>query len=425
MLSHQRACWAVGEDVEQLWPQTEDAPQSDTIFILSMLAFVIAFLALVPVRITRGWVIPAITPVVYFCWTLWLPQPGLEGGFVNRLGVGLALALVCLVLLLGRAEVEFLCRSNFEKRHIAEKLMIKEKVRSCNVEFRYSPKPGNPEEDCAAQTGTACPTSDIQCNAPETTLPNYVKGSYGSGDGSLFDSLSSSSGTNHDADAFESSSSALMRVDETSTLESKIKDLELLLLVSRYMAEVGGKALTQIYNFELHETNKRHWARTRAVIKSMEQTRPNVSRRSRSVTLSSSQMGFCMSEVEAVSDEDKEGLQGHANSSSSHSPLPKCKNNLSPFLRPENAAASGLKLQEFDAFDGTWELENPSEDISQWLHRLVITGTNVIDGDGLRTQLKQSPDNGMFLEGGAVFVADGFLFRKGKHTNSIYKFKRV
>jgi len=135
MLSHQRACWAVGEDVEQLWPQTEDAPQSDTIFILSMLAFVIAFLALVPVRITRGWVIPAITPVVYFCWTLWLPQPGLEGGFVNRLGVGLALALVCLVLLLGRAEVEFLCRFNFEKRHIAEKLTIKEKVRRCNVEF--------------------------------------------------------------------------------------------------------------------------------------------------------------------------------------------------------------------------------------------------------------------------------------------------
>jgi len=80
MLNHQRACWAAGEKPEPLGDWLgNDVPESDVLFIVLMLAVVIAFLVLIPVRVKYGWVIPALTPVVYLCWTLWLPESGPEG----------------------------------------------------------------------------------------------------------------------------------------------------------------------------------------------------------------------------------------------------------------------------------------------------------------------------------------------------------
>jgi len=422
LLSHQRACWTLGEAVEELWPLKNDAPESDMLFVLSMLAIVITFLVLVPVRVTRGWVIPTVTPIVYLCWTLWLPQPGLEGGFVNRLAVGFALVFVCFVLLLGRAEVELATRLNFEKKHIAEKLMIKEKVHRFNVEFLCSPKPRIPEEDDNAQTGNVV-SNPSHPFRPEPTLQNHVNGCNVSGDNSLFYSVSSSSGTRNDA------CTTSIRLKQISDLGSKVRDLEsetkslqLQLLVCRHVAEVGGRALKAVSDTELRRTNERHWARTRALIASMEQshntmrsTRRDVHNHGRSITLSGTSMASLMSELEAMSNQHDKSFQGLGPTSDSNK-------DMNPHIRSQNT--TGPTLEECDALDGTWELADEDDDVEEWLRRLVINGTTVIDGIGSRIQLKQSSDSRMLLEGGTVYVVDGVLHRIGKSKTEL-KFKRV
>jgi len=180
----------------------------------------------------------------------------------------------------------------------------------------------------------------------------------------------------------------------------------------------------------LQRTNERHWARTRAVIHSMEQahssmhsTGGSVHSNSRSITLPSSEMECLMSEVEAMSDERQESLERHA-TSSSYSPPFKSKNCKSPHNESENTGDLTLKLKSFDALDGTWELADENDHVEDWLQRLVISGTRVKDGLGLRTNLVQSPDGRILLEGGTVLLVDGLLHRIGKSKKRL-KFKRV
>jgi len=210
--------------------------------------------------------------------------------------------------------------------------------------------------------------------------------------------------------------------------EWQTKSLELQLVVCRYVAEVGGKALKTAFNSELQRSSERHWARTRAIIQCMDQshstmrsTSRNVHRHRRSTTLSDMEMKSLMPDVESMSEEHDVCLECHENSlclgQTSDS-----ENNMTPDILSENATGDNLKA--FEALDGTWELADENDHVEDWLRRLVINGTSVIDGVGSRIQLAQRPDNRILLEGGIVFLVDGVLHRIGKSKKSL-TFKRV
>jgi len=125
LLSRELMCWLVGEDVAQIETCVRNGvAASDALSVIVLLASAMTFLVLVPVRIKKGWIVPTLTPAVYFCSTLLLPESGPESGFVNRLVTGCALGCVCLLVFRGRTEVELLFRCHFEKTDAVQNLML-------------------------------------------------------------------------------------------------------------------------------------------------------------------------------------------------------------------------------------------------------------------------------------------------------------
>jgi len=142
MLNLETLHWLIAEDAAQLRTSLgKSHPEIDALSVILMLASAITFLVLVPVRITKSWVVPAVTLTVYFCWTLWIPESDL-GSFVNRLTIGCALGCVCFVVLLGRAEVEMLLLCHFEETEAAQNLTLRTNIRGNNIDSILSSESG-------------------------------------------------------------------------------------------------------------------------------------------------------------------------------------------------------------------------------------------------------------------------------------------
>lgn len=74
-------------------------------------------------------------------------------------------------------------------------------------------------------------------------------------------------------------------------------------------------------------------------------------------------------------------------------------------------------------FDGCWEVTNDHPDIEQWLRRLLIRGTAVVDGVGQLCTLTKNEDNQLCLEGGILLMEDGLLHRIGK-SHRVLSFRK-
>ena len=65
------------------------------------------------------------------------------------------------------------------------------------------------------------------------------------------------------------------------------------------------------------------------------------------------------------------------------------------------------------ALDGEWEAENVSC-LNTWLHRLLIIGPQVLDGEGSLVQLRRATNGDVTLEGGTLTLEGEMLVRTGK-----------
>jgi len=322
MLNRETLHWLVGEDAAQLRTSLgKDVPEGDALSVILMVASAITFLVLIPVRITKGWVVPAMTLMVYFCWTLWLPESGL-GSFVNRFTIGCALVCLCLVVLLGRAEVEMRLRCHFEEMDAAHNLSFKRNMRANNIECNLSPEPSVLGELSLSQPPqSASATARLSQNSPVEHLPNQV---IPDDDNILSYSISNSSHSPCSSTLQDQMLSSSIIKDlrcQVQNLQEQNEYLELVLSVRQYMGQLGVKALAAAFRSDMIKADTQHWINTRTLIKSMEKayssSRSSSFDRHTDFMLSASGSPHHVPEVEQRHDDEQAAFTGGSSNASS------------------------------------------------------------------------------------------------------------
>jgi len=465
LLDHRRVSWLLhNRPVPHPMRHGIQFPMDDTVFVLQMLATVVPFLLLVPVRIRTAWIVPVLLPVVYIFSTLPLPPHGVENGIINRLSAVFLLSTLGIVLMVAAARMEAASQEIFNYRYAQKQSVGDDMLEVKNSGMHTTAVQSDPpwmRQDASIQKRRASSSktlgslaySDSESSFNISITPRQCKES-STAKSSTFEAAPDPGfaelwATQNDLAALQA---------ELHATQKELVDLKAELCAAQYVNQLNIFAAKAIFKTHAEEMQRQHWLNTRAVVQSMTNSHRSsraVSARRRSQSVPPSRQVQIESAQSGVSSQSGHGVPSTLSSmqplrhvSSPSQPQSPCIRNEDPQFshlphvnKMRKAVSQSSSQSDLGAcsssssgspqrtsqgsmcLDGDWEIIMDDSLVETWLQRFSIRGTVVQDGVGQVLSLTRNKENQVCFEGGVLLLEGDVLHRLG-NSGKIVSFRR-